>query len=75
MKGEVSDRTKFREAIGAVAAQVKAPRGPIQFDRYQQVITPVYIMKVDKQGNRLVNVVIDTIPNTSQEESWKWWHK
>jgi branched-chain amino acid transport system substrate-binding protein len=75
LKGEVSDRAKFREAIGAAASHVKAPRGPIQFDRYQQVITPVYIMKVDKQGNRLVNAVVDTIPNTSQEESWRWWNK
>jgi hypothetical protein len=39
------------------------------------VITNIYIMKVDRQGNRLVNVTLDTIPNTSQEESWKWWNK
>jgi branched-chain amino acid transport system substrate-binding protein len=75
LKGEVGDREKFRDAIRSVAPQIRAPRGPITFDRYQQVITPVYIMKVERQGHRLVNVIVDTIPNTSQEESWKWWNK
>lgn len=75
LKGEVGDRGKFREAIRSVAPQIRAPRGSIQFDRYQQVITNIYIMKVDRQGGRLVNVTLDTIPNTSQEESWKWWNK
>jgi hypothetical protein len=41
----------------------------------QQVITDVYVMKVERQGNRLVNAIVDRIPNTSQEESWKWWNK
>jgi branched-chain amino acid transport system substrate-binding protein len=75
LKGELGDRAKFREALRTVAPKIRAPRGPIQFDRYQQVITSIYIMKVERQGNRLVNVILDTIPNTSQEESWKWWNK
>ena len=75
LKGEVGDRGKFREAIRSVAPRIRAPRGSIQFDRYQQVITNIYIMKVERQGGRLVNVTLDTIPNTSQEESWKWWNK
>ena len=45
------------------------------FDRYQQVITPVYITRVERRGNRLVNAVIDRIAETSQEQSWKWWNK
>ena len=38
-------------------------------------ITDVYVMKVERQGNRLVNAIIEKIPRTSQEESWKWWNK
>ncbi len=75
LKGEVSDRAKFRDALKNAAPQIRPPRGPIQFDRYQQVITPVYITKVERRGNRLVNAVVDRISNTSQEETWKWWNK
>ena len=75
VKGEVSDRAKFRDAIRAAATNIHPPRGPIRFDRYQQVITDIYVMKVERQGARLVNAIVDRIPNTSQEESWKWWNK
>lgn len=75
LKGEVSDRAKLRDAIGNAATKIHPPRGPIRFDRYQQVITDVYVMKVERQGNRLVNAIVDRIPATSQEESWKWWNK
>lgn len=75
LKGEVSDKAAFRDAIRNAATKIQPPRGPIRFDRYQQVITDVYVMKVERQGNRLVNAIVDRIPNTSQEESWKWWNK
>jgi len=75
LKGEVGDRAAFRDAIRSAAPKIQPPRGPIKFDRYQQVITDVYVMKVERQGNRLVNAIVDRIPSTSQEESWKWWNK
>ena len=75
LKGEVSDRQKVREALGNAVTRILPPRGPIRFDRYQQAITPVYVTRVERRGNRLVNAVIDRIPDTSQEETWKWWNK
>jgi len=75
LKGEASDRAKLRDAIRGAVTKIQPPRGPIQFDRYQEVITDVYVMKVERQGNRLVNAIIEKIPRTSQEESWKWWNK
>ena len=75
LKGEVSDKAALRDAIRNAATKIQPPRGPIRFDRYHQVITDVYVMKVERQGNRLVNAIVDRIPNTSQEESWKWWNK
>jgi branched-chain amino acid transport system substrate-binding protein len=75
LKGEVSDKAALRDAIRNAATKIQPPRGPIRFDRYQQVITDVYVMKVERQGNRLVNAIVDRIANTSQEESWKWWNK
>ena len=75
LKGDVSDRAKVREALLSVVTKIQPPRGPIRFDRWQQAITPVYITKVERRGTRLVNAVIDRIPETSQEESSRWWTK
>jgi branched-chain amino acid transport system substrate-binding protein len=75
LKGEAGDRAKLRDAIRGAATKIQAPRGPIQFDRYQQVITSVYVTRVERQGNRLVNAILDRIPNVSQEDTWKWWLK
>jgi len=32
-------------------------------------------MKVERRGGRLVNAIVDEIPNVSQEATWKWWQK
>jgi branched-chain amino acid transport system substrate-binding protein len=47
-------------------AQVDAPRGPVRFDRYQQVINNVYIRRVGQVGGRFRNAVIETFPAVSQ---------
>ncbi|MDP3768673.1 MAG: ABC transporter substrate-binding protein, partial [Dehalococcoidia bacterium] len=75
LKGEAVDRARLRDAIRSAATKIQAPRGPIQFDRYQQVVTSVYVMRVERQGSRLVNAIVDRVPNVSQEETWKWWYK
>src|SRR5881296_56155 len=71
LKGEVGDRAALRDAIRNAAPKIQPPRGPIKFDRYQQVITDVYVMKVERHGNRLVNAIVDRIPSVSQEDTWK----
>lgn len=75
IKGEVADRAKFQEALRGAVTRIHPPRGPIQFDRYQQAITDIYVMRVERQGNRLVNAIVDRIPNVAQEDTWKWWYK
>jgi branched-chain amino acid transport system substrate-binding protein len=47
-------------------AQCEAPRGPVHFDRYQQVENNVYIRRVDQVGGRFRNDVIETFPAISQ---------
>jgi len=39
------------------------------------VVTHIYIMKVEQRGGRLVNAIVDRIPNVTQADSWKWWKK
>jgi branched-chain amino acid transport system substrate-binding protein len=75
LKGAVEDRAKLRDALLAAAERIQSPRGPIRFDKYQQVITDIYIMKVERRGDRLVNAVVERIPAVSQEDTWKWWQK
>jgi branched-chain amino acid transport system substrate-binding protein len=48
------------------ALQLDAPRGPIHFDKYQQVVDNVYIRTVRQVGGRFRNEVIETFPNVSQ---------
>lgn len=75
LKGTVEDRAKLRDALLAAADRIQSPRGPIRFDKYQQVITDIYIMKVERRGDRLVNAVVEVIPKVSQEDTWKWWQR
>jgi branched-chain amino acid transport system substrate-binding protein len=47
----------------------ESPRGPISIDpETRDIIQTVYIRKVEKQNGKLVNVVIDKIPNVKDPE-------
>jgi branched-chain amino acid transport system substrate-binding protein len=75
LKGDLGDRGRVREALRAALPAVKAPRGPLAFDAHRQVIGPIFVMRTEKQGGRLVNAIVDTIPSVSQEATWTWWNK
>lgn len=75
LQGDVSERGKVRDALYTALPRVKAPRGPVEFDAYRQIISPVYVMRTERRGGRIVNALVDTIPGVSQEATWGWWHK
>lgn len=50
LKGDLSDRTRGREALRAALPTIKAPRGLLAFDANRQVITPIYVMRTEKRG-------------------------
>jgi len=75
LKGELGDKAKVRDALKRAVTEIKPPRGAIQFDQYNQVITNIYVMKAERQGGRIVNAIVDRIPMVSQEATWKWWRK
>jgi len=75
LKGNIDNKDQFLEAIRRVAPRIKAVAGPIRFDRYQQVISNIYVMKTEKVGGQLVNSIIARIPEISQEATWGWWQK
>ena len=75
LKGDLGDRARVREALRAALPTIKAPRGSLEFDTHRQVISPIYIMRTEKQGNRIVNAIVERIPAVSQEATWTWWNK
>ena len=73
IKGNVEDRAAFLKAMRTV--QVKAPRGPLKLDAYDNPIQNVYISRIEKikhpvLGEVLTNVPIKTYEGVSQ--FWKW---
>ena len=74
IKGKVEDRTAFLNAMRA--AKIRAPRGPLSLDAYDNPVQNVYISKIEKikhpvLGELLTNVPIKTYPAVSQFWTWK----
>ena len=73
IKGKVEDRAAFLKAMRSVS--VKAPRGPLKLDAYDNPIQNVYVSKIQKikhpvLGEVLTNVPVKTYEGVSQ--FWKW---
>src|SRR5690606_38601236 len=74
INGKVEDRDAFLKAMRSV--EVKAPRGPVKLDAYDNPIQNVYVSKVEKVkhpvlGNILMNKPIKTYEAVSQFWTWK----
>lgn len=71
--GKVEDREAFLKAMRSVS--VKAPRGPLKLDAYDNPVQNVYISRIEKikhpvLGEVLVNVPVKTYENVSQFWTW-----
>ena len=64
IKGKVENTDELMAAMRHT--DIKAPRGEIKFDSYQNVVHNYYIMKVEKKDGQYQNTVIATYPNVSQ---------
>ena len=63
--GKVEDKDAFMKAL----REAKVPAtlsGPISFDEFGNVISNMYIRKVEKKDGKYVNTVMKTYPNVSQ---------
>lgn len=63
--GKIEDREPFIKALRATKMP-DAPRGPFYLDEYGNPVQNVYIRRVQRSGDRLVNVVIMTLKEVSQ---------
>jgi branched-chain amino acid transport system substrate-binding protein len=64
INGKVEDKVALMKALRGVNAQ--SVRGPVTFDNYGNVVGDVFIRRVERKDNRLVNTVQYTYPNVSQ---------
>lgn len=64
IKGKAEDKVALMKALRSVNAQTV--RGPVAFDSYGNVVGDVFIRRVERKENRLVNTVQYTYPNVSQ---------
>jgi len=71
--GKVEDREAFLKAMRTV--EIKAPRGPLKLDAYDNPIQNVYVSKIEKikhpvLGDVLTNVPVKTYTGVSQFWTW-----
>ena len=64
VKGKIENQEAFLKALRSV--KFEAPRGPVRFDEYQNVIFNTFIERVEKKDGKYNNVVVDIIPNVDQ---------
>jgi len=63
--GKIEDKDLLMKTLRGIKVE-ETCRGPVQFDKYGNVVGNVYIRKVEKKDGRLVNTVIKSYPNVSQ---------
>ncbi len=63
--GNTSEAAAFVRAMRGVRIS-DAPRGPVHFDDHGNPVENIYIRRVEQQGGKLQNAVIQTYPNVSQ---------
>src|SRR6267142_600873 len=57
--GHIEDSARFIEALRRM--DIEAPQGRVRFDRFQNIVTDIHISRIDKVGDQIVPVVIETI--------------
>lgn len=75
LKGDLGNRDAVVRALRQAAGEIESPRGALRLYRYGQVVPTMYITRAERKGARIVNTVIDEIPNVTQESTWGWWMK
>jgi branched-chain amino acid transport system substrate-binding protein len=68
VSGKVEDKEGFMAAMRKL--EFDSPKGVVKLDRFQNVVQPQYVRKVERVGGALVNSPIKTYPNVSQFWTW-----
>jgi branched-chain amino acid transport system substrate-binding protein len=65
INGKFEDKPAFVRALHNVRL-AQSPFGPIRIDEYGKPVLTIYIRKVERKEGRLVNTIVDTIPEVNQ---------
>jgi branched-chain amino acid transport system substrate-binding protein len=64
VKGNIEDQEAFLKALKGI--KFEAPRGPVRFDKDQNVIFNTFIQRVAVKNGKYNNIVVDMIPDVDQ---------
>jgi branched-chain amino acid transport system substrate-binding protein len=62
--GAIDDSARFTDALRKM--DLEAPQGRVRFDKFQNIVTDIHISRIDKVGNQIAPVVIETIRGVDQ---------
>jgi branched-chain amino acid transport system substrate-binding protein len=71
--GKVEDREAFLKAMRSV--EIKAPRGPVKLDAYDNPIQNVYVSRIQKIKHPVMGEVLTNVPvktYTAVSQFWTW---
>lgn len=74
-RGEAGRPEDLASAMKRSAQNVVTPVGPLRFDRWNQRVFDLYVLRVERREGRLVNVPVDRMGRISQVDVWQWWRK
>jgi len=63
--GKSEDKTALMAALRAVSLK-DTPRGPFHFDHLGNVVGNVFIRKIERKGDKLVNTIVKTYADVGQ---------
>lgn len=73
IKGNVEDRDAFLKAMRSI--EIKAPRGPLKLDAYDNPIQNVYVSRIQKIKHPVLGDVLTNVPvktYTAVSQFWTW---
>lgn len=71
--GDVSDPERVARALRTAGEGLATPMGKIRFDKYNQIVPPLYVREVRNVQGKFKNIGIDELAPVPQESVWNWW--
>lgn len=68
VNGKIEDKEAFLRALRR--AEVRAPRGRVRFDRFQNIVHDIYVYRVEKRDGQLTYAILDRVPEVGQFGKW-----
>lgn len=74
-RGDTSRPDELARAMKQSAQKIMTPVGPLRFDRWNQRVFDLYLLRVERRDGRLVNIPVDRLGRIAQVDVWQWWRR